>query len=83
MSKIYEVLDNKLGEESATTFLRKANILMAKWDSTGEITEKVQFQKELVQLFNEYELTQAEQEQYINEINSIMKENLVLWETTR
>lgn len=80
---ISEILDKKMGVETATKFLRKANILIAKWDASEDRIQKINYANQLLEMFNRAGLTKSEHKQYVDEMNVIMKENLTLWEMTR
>ncbi|WP_405169328.1 hypothetical protein [Paenibacillus sp. FSL H3-0286] len=77
------ILDKKMGVEAATGFLRKANVLMAKWDASEGRIQKNNYAHQLKETFNKAGLTESEQKQYVTEMNVIMNENLNLWEMTR
>jgi hypothetical protein len=77
------ILDKKMGVEAATGFLRKANVLMAKWDASEGRIQKNNYANQLLETFNQAGLSKSEQKQYVDEMNIIMKENLKLWEMTR
>lgn len=80
---ISEILDMKMGEEVATKFIRKANVLAAKCDASEDLIQKNNFTNQLMEMFSQAGLTESEYRQYVDEMNVIMKENLALWEMTR